>query len=216
MKKLLFLTATISVLLFSCKNNLSPSPSVSIQPGRFYVILDKNGNNLIHSLNDNLTVSYVLNGKTVTNRLNIYKIQKSATDTTQVTSKFNGFAFSDINYNSVGQSESYIVFNSIYNYVRTFNLTLNGKDAGVIYWDFNAYGASIVTNLNYIEQPTTAEALAADDNITSTYFTYNNVPVISNTNWVIANGSWDGTYTYVFNDHIHPPDEAVGNVFVLK
>ena len=165
MKKLLFLTATISVLLFSCKNNLSPSPSVSIQPGRFYVILDKNGNNLIHSLNDNLTVSYVLNGKTVTNRLNIYKIQKSATDTTQVTSKFNGFAFSDINYNSVGQSESYIVFNSIYNYVRTFNLTLNGKDTGVIYWDFNANEKSYFADSNYTEHPTTAAALTADGKI---------------------------------------------------
>jgi hypothetical protein len=211
MKKLLFLTATISVFLFSCKNNLPPSPHFSIPPGRFYVVLDKNGNNLIHSLNDNLTVSYVLNGTTVTNRLNIYKIQKSATDTTQVTSKFNGFAFSDINYIPDGLGNSFIIVNSAFGNVRTFNLTLNGKDAGVIYLDFNAYETSYFADPNYTEKPTTAEALAADGNITTPYFTYNNVPVITD-----YNDDLNGNYIYVFNDHIHNPEYGVGNVFVLK
>jgi hypothetical protein len=108
----------------------------------FFEILDKNGNNIIHSANDTLIVTYVLNGATVSNRLDIFKAQVSATDATPV-SKYNGFIVSDANTTVIG-TQGYMTAASggvIHNYpeslgIRNFTLYLNGINIGAIYLDY--------------------------------------------------------------------------------
>jgi len=129
--------------LFSCKKQSTTTLGggmLNTQPYSFEV-LDKNGNNIIHSANDTLVVTYVLNGVTVSNRLDIFKVQTSAEDATLV-SKYNGFMVSDWIPNTTTQG--YMTAASggaFHNYpenlgVRNFNLYLNGINIGVIYLDY--------------------------------------------------------------------------------
>src|ERR1700679_1460351 len=99
----------------------------------YFVVVDKDGENLIHSLKDSLVVTYSQNGTTVSKHLTIYKVQVSETDTTLV-SKYNGFIVSDWEHTFVGDN-GYIVTPSGAG-VRTFNLFLNGTNLGAMYFDY--------------------------------------------------------------------------------
>ncbi|HZY37282.1 MAG TPA: hypothetical protein VFE53_11565, partial [Mucilaginibacter sp.] len=99
----------------------------------YFVILDKNEKNIIQSVKDSLNVSYILNGVAKSQRLIIYHVQVSATDTATI-SKYGGFVVSDID--KAGILQGYITDASAYSGVRNFNLYLKGVSIGTMYLDY--------------------------------------------------------------------------------
>ncbi len=132
-KKACYAIGFLCIIFISCKK---PAGHEETVPAAIHFeVLDKNGNSFIHSIKDTLTVSYMLNGSNVTNRLTIYKVQVSATDTTSI-NKYNGFLITDINPSN---NQGYIVTPSGGSGVRDFILILNGKNIGTIHLDYWGY-----------------------------------------------------------------------------
>lgn len=150
MKKIIYLIAILYFTISSCKK---PGNEYTVPAAIYFDLIGKDGNNLIHSLKDSLSVTYVLNGVTETSWLTIYKVQTSPTDTTSVT-KYNGFVVTDRN---PIDNQGYISSPSGAG-VRNFNLYLNGANIGSIYLDYWGY-------LSSYPQPT------------SPTFTFKGVPV---------------------------------------
>ena len=134
----------LTIVLSSCNKPIvlnNCGCGVSAQPILFD-ILDKNGNNIIHSVNDTLLVTYVLdNGVTVTNRLDILKVQVSTTNTTQV-STYNGFVISDFNPTISSVEEGYMsslpvgVYSIQTHSIHNFKFYLNSALIGTVYFDY--------------------------------------------------------------------------------
>lgn len=134
MKTLMYLLAIFLFVVSSCKK---PNINAYTPPNHIYfIIIGKDGKNIIHSVKDSLTVTYVSNGQTITDHLHIYKVEVSATDTTAV-SKYNGFVISDRNFALA--LEGYITDASAGGDlppVRNFNLYLNSVSLGIVYLDY--------------------------------------------------------------------------------
>lgn len=153
MKTFTYLLTVFCLAVSSCKK---PTGKQITPPGNIhFVITGKDGKNMIHSVEDNLTATYIVDGVTKTVRLHIYKVQVSAIDTTTV-SKYNGFVVSDRDYASA--NIGYIAAASSIG-ARSFNLYLNSVNIGVVYLDYR--GLPIYTQ----EHPY------------SSTFTFNGVPV---------------------------------------
>jgi hypothetical protein len=116
---------------FCTKTRVQPPPPAGI----FLEIIGRDGKNMIHSLNDELTVTYTSHGVTQSARLNIYKVQVSATDTTPV-AKYNGFIISDRTPPPFNGGRGFISSPSGQLGVRDFNLSLNGANIGTFYFDY--------------------------------------------------------------------------------
>ena len=164
MKRLLILIFFVVVTFFSCKKQAANNSNNAAVNSSFifFEILDKNGNNVIHSVTDSLVVTYQLNGVTQINRLDIFKAQTSATSNTLI-SNYDGFVISDANTNILGKqgymsaaSGGAIQYNPITLGVRNFNLYLNVSSLGTIYLDYWAAIASSndVTNFTLNNTPT--------------------------------------------------------------
>lgn len=114
---------------FACKKSSIPYPTnqsctMPPSPVRF-VVLDKNGKNLISSKGDLVTISFLENGVEKILTSIIFKIKDSNYDTT-TSNKYNGLG--------VGSPlGDYSVRNT--NPIKTFNLNINGKKIGIIYYD---------------------------------------------------------------------------------
>jgi hypothetical protein len=175
MKKTLSLAGYVLAFLllmmfFSCKkqnNSDTGDCGCTILPGPIlFEIVDKNGNNIIHSANDTLVVTYVSNvpnGFGVSNRLNIFKIQVSQTDTA-LSKVYNGFVISDYTWQyNLGymSANSGTLHQSITN---TYQFYLNGKSIGNVYFDF--WGAAKII----------ATATVPYNTIKDTGFTLNGTP----------------------------------------
>jgi len=133
MKTLMYLLAIFLFVVSSCKK---PNINAYTPPSHIYfVIIGKDGKNIIHSVKDSLKVIYILNGVTKTSHLTVYKVQVSASDTTAV-SKYNGFVISD--RDKAFELQGYITDASDGG-VRNFNLYLNGVSIGTIYFDYLGY-----------------------------------------------------------------------------
>jgi len=137
MKAFVYIIAVLGLGFFSCKKQSTSSELIcGCVPLPFphsilFDIIDKNGNNIIHSANDTLLITYVQNGLNMSIRLDIFKAQVSATDATPV-SKYNGFVVSD----AYAAEQGFMTDASIGNPgVRNFNLYLNGISIGTIYYD---------------------------------------------------------------------------------
>jgi len=157
--KTLSYSIILCLFLFSCKKqSTGPLGGVIDTHPIVFEVLDKNGNNIIHSVNDTLMVTYVSkNGVTVSNRLDIYKIQASETDTT-MSKIYNGFVVSDADPSPTVGIPGYITVASGGNIgsfgktpagVVNFNFSLNGKSIGAVYFDYwRAFTTSPYFTLN--------------------------------------------------------------------
>ncbi|MFI5139319.1 MAG: hypothetical protein ACHQIM_15970 [Sphingobacteriales bacterium] len=133
MKTSTYLMVVLIFTIVSCKK---PTGKEETVPGSIhFVILGKDGKNIIHSVKDSLNVIYILNGVTKTSHLTVYKVQVSASDTTAV-SKYNAFVISD--RDKAFGLQGYITDASAAG-VRNFNLYLNGVSIGTIYLDYWGY-----------------------------------------------------------------------------
>lgn len=143
MKTFAFLVlSALSFNMMACKK--TSDKAVTPLPHIYFTVTDKNGENVIHSVKDVVTISYVLNGKTVTNGLHVFKVKQSATDSTPV-AKYDGYVISDQNYEK-GSGYMTIASNGgDLKPVRNFDLFLNGTKLGVIYFDFNTWGSTSAT-----------------------------------------------------------------------
>jgi hypothetical protein len=119
----------IAIFHFSCKKQIPNCCAVNIPP-QLFEIVDKSGNSIVHSVNDQLLVTYQQNGATVSNQLDIFRVQTSATDTTRV-SKYNGLIISDGNPD-VPSKQGYIVSTGATNY----KIYLNGQLMGDVYFNY--------------------------------------------------------------------------------
>jgi hypothetical protein len=141
--KSVYVIPFLCLALLACKkqNPVIIDHTLNTHP-YFFEILDKSGNNIIHSVNDTLMVTYTLNGVTQSNRLDIFKVQASATDATPIAT-YNGFVVSDAN-TSVNGTIGFMTAASggLIHYhpeslgVRNFNVYLNGTNIGAIYLDY--------------------------------------------------------------------------------
>jgi len=144
MKTFVYIIAVFGVCFFSCKKQNNSGECGCGVPASpiYFAVLDKNGNNIIHSVNDTLLVTYVQNGVATSNRLDIIKAQVSATDATPV-SKYNGFVVSDLipnnpNFGYMASASGPGIYTPAYeNYgIRNFNFYLNGINIGAVYFDY--------------------------------------------------------------------------------
>jgi hypothetical protein len=132
-----FFALLICTSIFSCKKKDVPPPPSHI----YFVVLDKNGNSIVHSVKDSLKVTFTSNGVAVSDPLHVYKVETSATDTSTV-SKF-GYVISDRDFSA--ELQGYMTVASAggdSQPVRNFNLFLNGKSIGAIYFDYYSFGKS--------------------------------------------------------------------------
>lgn len=97
-KNLLILISAFMVLtaVSACKKNCCTIPNNQISAPYNFMLIDKNGNGLVHSLADSVKFSYKDQGVTKYLNLQIRKLYVSATDTTQA-KKYNGFVISERN-----------------------------------------------------------------------------------------------------------------------
>ena len=187
MKTLTYLTVVIFFTITACKKPNGREKTIPA-PIRFEVI-GNNGNNIINSIKDSLAVTYTENGIAEYHRLNVYKVQVSATDTTPV-SKYNGFVISDQDY-ALGGNTGYISMASGEGGVRDFNLYLNGVRAGSFHFDYWGY-----------------LSLPYPPPLSSTC-TFNGIPVkgdiltgsFSNGSQIVENADSPGEYIYVLQMH---------------
>ena len=131
----------IAVLFSSCGKNpfggggCDPGPQMKALN---FVVIDRNGNSLVSTLKDSVSVTYLDNASTYTNKTIGLTIAKNytnyPTDTTSVSPKYNGLYISDYGRLSAlsGQSPA----------INTFNLSINGKSIGVIYINYSNYQMS--------------------------------------------------------------------------
>jgi hypothetical protein len=102
-----------------------------------FEIVDKNGNSLVSSLKDTVSITYADNNYTNTNktiRLALRKLYTSFQDTTTVSLKYNGIYITDYGQMSILSGQNPPVSN--------FNLSVNGVNEGVIYINFRQYQAT--------------------------------------------------------------------------
>lgn len=137
----------VLILLSSCKKTGGGECGCRVIPipqPIVFEILDKNGNNIIHSVNDNLWVTYTdKNGQQANSSLDILKLQQSITDTTPV-DEYNGFAITDMNPLILGYEQGFMTTIGVNN----FKLYLNGNLVGSIYIDGRAVSEDAMTSPN--------------------------------------------------------------------
>jgi hypothetical protein len=150
MKKLTyFVIITVCTVICACRKT---SNTESTYPAPIdFELIDKSGNDLIHSLRDSVKVSYMQDGVLKYHNLSVEKLQVSASDTTTV-KYYNGLVIDDrgamTSLNGFYAGEP----SAIHNFV----IYLNGVAMGNIYLDYwNLLGSS---------------------GIYSQYCTFNNVP----------------------------------------
>ena len=139
----------LMIMFFSCKkpSALRDCGCIVLPHPILFEIVDKSGNSIIRSVNDTLQVTYILdNGVTVTNRLDIFKSQVSATNTAQV-ANYNGFVISDSNPTVPGaqgyMSSLPVGVNDVQSQaVHNFKFYLNGALIGSVYFDYSGLAAS--------------------------------------------------------------------------
>jgi len=131
-----FAIVPLVILAFSCKKStIHPNCCVVNTQPILFEIVDKNGNSVIHSVNDNLSVSYVnSSGLPVTQQLDIFRVQKSATDTTR-SSDYNGFIISDGDTRTPGKV-GYMSTTSGDGTITSFKLYLNNQLLGPVFFDY--------------------------------------------------------------------------------
>ena len=166
MKKLFYILPFLCLLLFSCKkqNNspVSTTPLALSSPIDLEIV-DKNGNSIIHSVNDILMVTYVENGVNLSYRMDIFKVQLDVDDTVPIP-KYNGFLISDQDFTEQSTGAAFMVSPSAGvgpstpGSVRNFNFSLNGQSLGSVYFDYWTAWQN------------------AQGNVTNTAFTLNNTP----------------------------------------
>ena len=115
-----------------CGCYLPPQP----KPLNFEVV-DNKGKSIISTLKDSVTITYLDNNysnlnKTV--RLTVKRLYNNFTDTTNVSTNYNGLYITDNGQMSILSSQSPAV--------SSFNLKVNGTDVGVIAINYTQYQAS--------------------------------------------------------------------------
>lgn len=178
MKRLIICISMVLVGLSSC---VKPGKEKTVPSFIDFVMLDKSGKNIVHSVNDNVVVSFTWNGTAISKRLMVYKCQTSATDTTTV-SKYDGYVVTDLDTSKVGQG--YMTDPSSVG-VRTFNFTINGQDAGTAYFD---YWGTLSTSL---PQPPPSASFVFDGAFVSNDFMQG----------VLNNGGTSKTYSMIMGDN---------------
>ena len=133
MKKITYLVAIVYFMITSCTKSHDghDTPPASLN----FEILGKDGKSVITSIHDTLVVSYTDNGTVNTFNLHVMKLYTNLPDTTSVSAKYNGYYITDNVLMSDLSSRSP-------NPVRSFNLSLNGKNIGTIYVDYWQYEAN--------------------------------------------------------------------------
>lgn len=127
---ILFATTACTKKTDVINQNRIPAPVPVI-----FVILNADGNNMITSKNDKVTVSYTDNGVEKTSTCVLGKIQISLADTT-TSQKYKGIgAGSDMSSFSMRQT----------NPIKTFYLYLNGVKLGTVYYDYVNYAQKSFT-----------------------------------------------------------------------
>jgi hypothetical protein len=148
MKVLNYLPLIFSLLICSCTK-----PGVvekTALPGVAFQILNKKGEAMVTSHTDTVIISYTSGGSTQVFREPVIGLNLPATYPEEIEK-----------YHSVMASDQYSMTElsvRAQNPVHTFNLSLNGKTLGTIYFDYNAY----MNALNQASSPA---------------FTFNGVPI---------------------------------------
>jgi hypothetical protein len=102
-----------------------------------FEVIGKDGKSMVNSLKDSITITYLDNNYSNTNktiRLSVKKLYTNFSDTTTLSSNYNGFYITD--------NREMSILSSQVPPANTFNLSINGLSVGVININLKQYQAT--------------------------------------------------------------------------
>lgn len=155
MKKSLFVLALVLLVSNSCRKVcgcFTPPPPKQLN----FQVIGKDGKSLVKSLQDSVTITYTNNDYSNTNktlRLVIRKLYTNFSDTTTVSTNYNGLYITDFGQMSILSSQVPPA--------TTFSLRVNGQNVGIINVNYQQYQATYpqfsAAGLNFNNMPVSYE-----------------------------------------------------------